>query len=113
MTPGKYDITLRPGADFGPMVFSLQDAEGEPLNLTGHSVAAHVRAAPNGALVLDLAPDVTAPAEGEVTIYVPAADLEDVPLAKYGWDLVLTDGAGGKRVILAGAVAVRGTYTHE
>ena len=40
------NLTIRQGATFGPIVCTLKDSAGTPVNITGYTVAAQVRKTP-------------------------------------------------------------------
>ncbi len=40
------NLTIRQGATFGPIVCTLKDSAGNPVNITGYTVAAQVRKTP-------------------------------------------------------------------
>ena len=40
------NLTIRQGATFGPIVCTLKDSTGTPVNITGYTVAAQVRKTP-------------------------------------------------------------------
>ena len=40
------NLTIRQGATFGPIVCTLKDSTGTPINITGYTVAAQVRKTP-------------------------------------------------------------------
>ena len=58
MIPAKRDLVLRPGVTFGPHIFTALDVANNPVDLTGWLVWAWAKTVPDGALQLDLGPEI-------------------------------------------------------
>ncbi len=93
-------------------------ATDHPVDLTGYAAEAQVRRQPRGAnVILDLAPVVTTPLTGEVTI--PTISSTDTSaLTSYGkfyWDLVFKNSGTGERLgpFVAGSFTISDTITQE
>ena len=108
----RYDLDILIGLDLGPIVLALKDGDGAPLPLNGSFVAAHVRKVPMASLLIDLNPSVTDEENGEITVHLTAEQTAVVPEGRHGWDMVLTDAAGRKTIILAGSASATKPYTH-
>lgn len=65
---GNFDFTIEQGATL-KLLFQCYDPDGNVVDLTGYAARAHVR---TDALVLDLAPVVSDPAQGRINIIVSA-----------------------------------------
>lgn len=113
MDPTFVPLTITRGIKFGPVTFTLTDANDAPTDLDGFTPFAHARKTPEGPLVLDLHPSVTAP--GVVTI-PSLSDEETLALKKasLNWDLVFEEDSTGERFgpYFAGSLEIESINTH-
>ena len=116
--PTERDLTIIRGITFGPVTIVCRDQPeadgGLPVDLTDYIPYAAVRRKPGGELLeLDLAPQVTDTAGGEVTI--PAIQDEDTELLepfRGGWDFILELPNGERRgPFVTGKFVIRDKYT--
>lgn len=70
------------------LVFSLtaKDRDGDPHNLTGYAPYGSLKSSPTGDVVLNLAPTIPTPSNGEIRVNVAT---DDVPAGQYGWDIII------------------------
>jgi hypothetical protein len=89
------------------------DSTNVAVDITGYTVYAEVRRTVSGDLVLDLEPEITDAAAGEITIELTAAETDDLVPGNYGWDLVLMD-TDDKRTgpYVQGGFNVAKSFTH-
>jgi len=93
MTPGTFNITITKGTTFKAIVLTINP--DDPLDLTGWSAFAEVRASSGGSVVLDLAPSITDAAGGEITLTTLTDEQTALlPAGNYQWDLLLEDASG-------------------
>ncbi len=91
---GNLSLTMIRGCTFDVLEIQTLDANGDPVDLTGFTVYAEVRATPGGAVIIDLAPTITDAANGKVTI----AEIDDETTftytpGSYRWDFLLEETA--------------------
>lgn len=95
MRAGRYDFQAFAGSSFGPVTLVCKDANGDPVDLTGYTAHAQVRVAAGEDVLLDLSPQVTDAAVGEVTLPVVApATTTGLAAGVYRWDFILKDASG-------------------
>ncbi len=94
MTPGRHNFTIYRGVAFGPKVFVFKDSTGAVIDLSGLTARAQARENVNGAVKVDLEPEVTDAAAGEVTMEFTLAEVTAMPAGKFQWDMVFEQGDG-------------------
>jgi hypothetical protein len=108
MPPAKQDLTIYQGDDFRLRI--LFSASGAPVDMSGHSFAAQVRAGP-----VDANPDpplasftctLSDPVGGELVLELPHSATAALGATAKAWDLQSTDPAGKVTTYVSGAVAV-------
>lgn len=94
-TPTTSSFTF--SSDYGGLEFDIQ-AVGtgtnsvytkRPINLTGWSVWAYVKASVTGTLQLDLAPTVTSPTSGKIDLSMTDTETAALAVGNFLWDLIL------------------------
>lgn len=96
------ELLIRQGSSFGPYIFTVQNPDTTPVNLTGCTVAAQLRKAPGSPTVAVLTCTITAPTLGEFQMEMPKATTgalvcgptPENPDSIYNWDMVLVDSSG-------------------
>ena len=93
------NLTIRQGATFGPIVCTLKDSTGAPVNITGYTVAAQVRKTPftrkasgfaaTCVVVNGAAGQFSFEFEAEDTAKLIAGESENDTDSLYYWDLEL------------------------
>ncbi|MEU0568112.1 hypothetical protein ABZ297_22385 [Nonomuraea sp. NPDC005983] len=117
MAAATYDLLIEQGTDYDRVLTVRSQASGHPpLDLTGCTVRAHVRAhhGADAPLLYDLATGglaITDAAAGKVALHIPGETS-----AAWTWrigvsDLELVDAGGRPLRLLAGAVRVTGEVT--
>ena len=113
--PGTYDIVVHDRTTLN-LIFSLKDAAGNAVNLTGYSVAARATGStswlPDGPF--DFVPTITNAVAGEITIKktdVEIGTLEQGTKTKPVWDMIITDVAGDRTKILQGTFEIVSSQT--
>ena len=117
------NLTIRQGATFGPIVGTLKDSGGTPVNITGYTVRAQIRKTPftrkaTGCTATCLI--VNGPA-GQFSFEFLAADTallqvgdtEDSPESQYQWDLEIEQPGGRIIPVVYGTVKVFREVTKE
>jgi len=110
MTPGRFDLNLYRG-DSAAWRFQLwEDCDRlAPVDLTGAVVAAEIRDAPAGAVVMPLLCTITEP--NIVDVDLPAALWPGFTPAAGIWDLQLTYAAGDVQTPIYGLVGITDDVT--
>lgn len=108
MDPINLNLTLLRGSPFIPVSIFCFDAPdlSKASDITGWTAWAEVRSAPDETLILDLAPTISDPENGVVTL--PAIEEKTtalLPDGKFEWDLILQDPSGQRL-----GPYVRGTF---
>jgi hypothetical protein len=93
MTPAELNLTLYRGTTFA-QTFTCKDSNLVVVNLTGWSAYAQVRTDPQKHLVLDLAPTITDPTGGEVSISFTDEETALMVPGDFVWDFVLERPSG-------------------
>ena len=93
------NLTIRQGATFGPIVCTLKDSTGTPINITGYTVVAQVRKTPFArkasgfaatcVIVNGAAGQFSFEFEAEDTAKLVAGESENDADSLYSWDLEL------------------------
>ncbi len=96
MTPGAYNLTIRPGVAFAITFAFTEDDGTTPIDLTGWTAHAHVRKLPTSALVKDLAPAVSDGPGGVVAIEFTDEDTAAFTPGNFRWDLILENPSGSR-----------------
>ena len=112
MTPATLNLSIRNGITFGPVIFNCKDAFSAPVDLTGYFVFADARKTYTDPVAFSLAPVISDPVNGEITMTFTDEQAESKPAGNYGWDLVL-EAPTGERLgpYVTGRVNVTDVYT--
>ncbi|MGA4995867.1 hypothetical protein [Nonomuraea bangladeshensis] len=118
MAAATFDMLIEQGTDYDYVLTVRSQADGRPpLDLTGCTVRAHVRAhhGDDAPLLYDLATGgglaITDPPGGKVTLHIPATTSAGWEWRVGVYDLELVDAGGRPLRLLAGAVRVTGEVT--
>ena len=113
MTPGTFDLELYRGTTFGPYEITCKGADGEPVDLTGWSAFAQVRAAIGKSVVLDLEPSIPTGVDGKIVFGKTYEQTVVIPVCgDFIWDLVLEKPTGEIiGPVLAGNFVIRTVVT--
>ena len=125
MSAGRYDITLEQGSTFDLPV-RYQDAAGTAIDLTGYSARMQVRESPASALVVEFNSQLTANgfillsgaaenredgANGNLRIFMSAANSAALPQFRGRYDLELEDSSGYVTRLLEGQFVIEAEIT--
>jgi len=77
--PTNFNLAIRPGTTFRPVVFRAVDLAGNPVPLEGFMPFAEVRSAPRAALLMDLGAQLAATGDVGTFTVDPATDLFTAP----------------------------------
>lgn len=112
--PGRLDLTAVQGDDLR-LVVELEDQDGEPVAVTGWTVAGEIRETFGGELLAGLTVETQAEdpalAVNELAVSADAAQMAGVPEGAWPWDLRRTAGGPSVRTLLAGTLLVRPNVT--
>jgi hypothetical protein len=85
--PAQLDLTVYRGIDLQPVVVTVTDVNGNPINLTGWSVAF-------GARKFTGLASITNPIAGQVTIQANRQATKALPVGETPYDLILLSNGG-------------------
>jgi hypothetical protein len=103
-TIGGSSLTLH-GTQAGSFTFA------RPINLTGATVDADIKASAGGVLIKTFTCTVVTPLLGEIQMLLSAADAASLDPRNYAYDLSVTTAAGERYYWLTGKVEVRKTFS--
>lgn len=113
MTAATVNLHIARGVTLGPIQMQCNDASGNPVNLTGWSAFAQVRLNPGAPMIADLAPVITNPSGGQITIAQTAAQTAAMAPGEFSWDLLLERPTGEiLGPYIAGNCVISRTITH-
>ncbi len=104
---GNRNLSFIRGCTFEGEEFQMLQADFTPVDLTGWTVAAEVRVTNGTTVIIDLAPTISSPSTGVITI--PGIDDETTltyTAGSYKWDLLLEDGSDNRQQILSGSFTI-------
>tara|TARA_R100000406_G_scaffold46716_1_gene31512 strand:+ start:32 stop:376 length:345 start_codon:yes stop_codon:yes gene_type:complete len=86
--------------------FELTQLAGKPTDLTGHSVASHMRRYPDSTSFTAFTVGITSAADGKISIGMSAPVTSTLKSGKYVYDLMIIRPGGAKVIVLEGTVTV-------
>ena len=110
--PDKADLAIDQGDDYG-LIVTVNNADGTPADLTGHTAQAQIRRAvadQDPVIVVEMTAVVLAP--NFVNVSIPHTATEELT-GKYVWDLQLISPEGAITTILMGKATVTLEVTRE
>lgn len=125
MSAGRYDIILEQGSTFD-LPLRYQDSTGNPIDLTGYSASMQVREAPASSLLVEFNSNLTANgfvflsgtsearedgANGNLRVYMTAANTAALPQFRGRYDLELADSTGYVIRLLEGQFIIEAEIT--
>lgn len=100
------DLVIQQGDD-RPLVWTLADSTGAPVNLDGYTAVAQVRAKPSSSTVLhEWATDDGSAVLSESAVTLKVADSETWTWTRGVYDLHITDPTSSTTVIARGAITL-------
>jgi hypothetical protein len=111
-TPGTLNLTIRQGADFS-ITLALKGPDGQPVDLTGYSVAAQVRKTPATTTpTATFTCGIPSPTQGLISVSLSHDTTAALTAPDVGyWDLFLTAPGGTRLCLVAGSVTVSPSIT--
>jgi hypothetical protein len=110
------NLTIRQGATFGPVVCTLKDNAGNPINITGYTVRASIRKSPFSRKLTGCNATciITNAAAGQWSFEFTAADTallaagdnENSPESLHQWDMEIQEPSGKIIPVVYGTVKV-------
>lgn len=107
--PGTYNFTLQRRADWDTQ-FVFKDGDGNPINLTGYTVAAQAWDQPRTSKYADFAVTYTDRAAGKVNIALTDTQTTLFPDTAY-YDIRLTNASGLSEFYVEGVITASEGYT--
>lgn len=101
----RLDITVWTGRTF-TKVLRLIDRNKDYIDLTGYSVAAKIKTAPGGTLIVAMTGTITDASNGEITLTIDDSATAALTAQNGVWDIMLTDGSSNKLPPYVGGNAV-------
>jgi len=110
--PVQHDITIRKGRDFSEY-FGLRNDDDTPMDLTGYTVKAQIRASRDttSTLIADFTVRIDDPTTGDIYLELTDTVTAGLTATRAYYDLLLTDPSGIDETYVEGAVTVRGSVT--
>jgi len=105
LRPGALDLRVIRGDDFR-IRLEFFDANDDPLDISGWTLAAQMRAAYQGALLATFTIDQTGLPDNEVNLQLSAAQTETIGEGVYPWDFQRFAGGQVIRTMLSGVAVV-------
>jgi hypothetical protein len=107
MEPGKLDLEMYIGTQFGPLIITCLDTNGDPVNIRGYTVEAEARTSSTATASFDVGATITNGDAGEITLKKLHTETATLVPGRPRWDLILVTPAGVRiGPILAGTVKV-------
>lgn len=107
MEPGELDLEIYIGTQFGPLIITCLDSNGDAVNIRGYTVEAEARTSSTATASFDVGASITNGDAGEITLKKLHTATDDLTAGRYRWDLILVTGAGVRiGPILAGTLKV-------
>jgi hypothetical protein len=118
MVAAKYNFLCEQGAKF-ERVLTLKDPDGEPLDLTGYSIAMQVRRdVRSDTVVVELTTDedggITIGEDGQITLFLPASATAELTAdGVYDMELIPPSGPDYAEKVLRGVFRVEREVTRD
>jgi hypothetical protein len=105
LRPGGLDLRIVRGDDF-QIRLAFATADDDPLDISGWTLGAQMRATYQGQLLATFTLDDTALPAGEINLSLPAAVTSTIGEGVYPWDLQRFAGGSLIRTVLSGVAVV-------
>ena len=102
--PSTYDLDIYKG-DYLELYVTIKDSAGNPINLTGFTPKAQLKADYSAGTAVDFTTTITG-VTGQVKIYLSSTTSSSLTPGSYIWDFQITDTSGQTRTYLTGDVTV-------
>jgi hypothetical protein len=93
------------GSDYSNII-TVTATNGQPLNLTGYTVAAQMRKSYSSSTVFNFTPSLYDAPNGKVRLQLSASLSSSMPAGRWLYDVEITSPSGGKTRVLEGIVTV-------
>lgn len=103
--PDNLDLEIWKG-DYQQFIIKMQNPDGTPINLTGYTAQAMIRASFTAPTSYPFTCTIGGTGNNEVTLYMSSANCKLIPAGDYVWNFQLTYPNGDTRTYLAGDVKV-------
>ena len=104
MAVAAVNIVIEQGTDYQE-VFTVNNPDGSPLDLTGHTGAAKIRKFPESAASTPFTVGIVS-AAGQVVVSLANTVTEDLKGGRYYYDVIITSSANKKTKVVDGMVLV-------
>ena len=91
--------------------FELTQLAGRPTDLTGHTVASHMRRYADSSSFTAFTVGITSAIEGKISIGMTAPITATLKPGKYVYDVLITRPSGAKVIVLEGTVTVNAGFS--
>jgi len=99
------NLTVDQGSDI-TYTIDVTDSNGDPVNLSGYTVAGQIRKSYASLTAVDFTATVTNTSTGEVTINLTSTQTNDMKAGRYLYDVEMTSSGGTVTRILEGQIEV-------
>lgn len=104
MAVGAVNIVIEQGTDYQE-VFTVNNPDGSPLDLTGHTGVAKIRKFPESAASTPFTVGIVS-AAGQVVVSLANTTTANLKAGRYYYDVIVTSSAGKKSKVVDGMVLV-------
>jgi hypothetical protein len=104
MAVAAVNIVIEQGTDYQE-VFTVNNPDGSPLDLTGHTGVAKIRKFPESATSTPFGVGIVS-AAGQVVVSLANTVSKDLKAGRYYYDVMITSSAGKKTKVVDGMVLV-------
>lgn len=99
------NIFIDQGSDYSNIV-TVTASNGQPLNLTGFTVASQMRKSFSSSVAFDFNSSILSAALGRVRLQLTAAQSEEIPPGRYLYDVEITSINGSKTRVVEGIATI-------
>jgi len=93
------------GSDYSNII-TVSSTNGQPLNLSGYTVASQMRKSYSSSTVYAFTASVYDAANGKVRLQLSASNSSAIPAGRWLYDVEITSGAGSKTRVVEGIVTI-------
>jgi len=93
------------GSDYSNII-TVSSTNGQPLNLSGYTVASQMRKSYSSSTVYAFTASVYDAANGKVRLQLSAANSSAIPAGRWLYDVEITSAAGSKTRVVEGIVTI-------
>jgi hypothetical protein len=104
------NLMVDQGTDFETTI-DISGSDGNPVNLTGYTIAGQVRKAYTSSTAYNFIASVTFPETGTVNIQLTNASTSNMKAGRYVYDVEMTSPAGVKTRVIEGILEITAEVT--